>query len=265
MATRTRAVYLVRFFLQFPIRNRAIWKFDPNKIIFPQGSTLRRWWGDCCSPFSLCRNNIFASIFYSILWFFIIRFKTYNLWKSMAFFWKRNSYFRIGLVVKNCIFACRRYNDSFLKFCFSHKEFHIICIVTVISDPFQDRSDRKQSIKLYKENVCFWHFGLKIQSRVKTRILKISWVLSLLLGSKTCCFGPLSDRIRLRSLFGRSCLSPDSLFCRTWGPILAHARFWSKVHPFFTFSSFSLFSTAVKIVALVYAKRTSVIKSRSVS
>ena len=82
---------------------------------------------------------------------------------------------------------------------------------------------------------------------------------------KLVMFGPFSDRIRLRSLFGRSCLSPDSLFCRTWGPILAYARFWSNFHPFFTFSSFSLFSTAVKIVALVYAKRTSVIKSPSVS
>ena len=131
---------------------------------------------------------MFAPILYSILWFFIIRFKTYNLWKSMAFFWKRNSYFRIGLVVKNCIFACHRYNDSFLKFCFSHKDSHTICIAAALSDPHDDRSDRKKSINIYKENVYFWHFGLKIQSRVKTRILKISWVLSLLLGSKTCYF-----------------------------------------------------------------------------
>ena len=80
---------------------------------------------------------------------------------------------------------------------------------------------------------------------------------------KLVIFGPFSDRIRLRPLFGRSGLSPDSLFCRTWGPILAHACFWSNVHLFFTFSSFSLFATAVKIVALVWAKRTSVIKSRS--
>ena len=73
----------------------------------------------------------------------------------MVFFWKRNSYFRIGLVVKNCIFACHRYNDSFLKFCFSHEDFHIICIAAALSDPLDDRSDRKNLINIYKENVYF--------------------------------------------------------------------------------------------------------------
>ena len=73
----------------------------------------------------------------------------------MAFFWKRNSYFRIGLVVKNCIVACHRYNDSFLKLCFSHEDFHTICIAAALSDSLDDRSDRKKSIKIYKENMCF--------------------------------------------------------------------------------------------------------------
>ena len=169
----------------------------------------------------------------------------------MAFFSKWKSHFRIGLVVKNCIVACHRYNDSFWEFCFSCGDPHTICIAAALLDSLYDRSGPKHLIKLYRESVYFLHFGLKNHSRVKTRILKISWVLSLLLWSKTCYFGPFSDRIRLRPLFGRSCLSPNSLFCRTWGPIPVDARCSSKFRFCLTFSSFSRFSTAVKIVALV--------------
>ena len=174
---------------------------------------------------------MFAPMFDSIFWFFTIRLKTYNLWKSMAFFWKRNSYFRIGLVVKNCIVACHRYNDSFLKCCFSHKDFHTTCIAATLSDSLDDRSDPKKSINIYKGNEYFWHFGLNIQLW-KREFLKSVGFSHYFWEVKLVIVGPFSDRIRLRSLFGRSGRSPDSLFCRTWGPILAHARFWSKFHIF---------------------------------
>ena len=49
---------------------------------------------------SLCRDNIFASLCYSILWFFRILLKTYNLWKSMAFFGNGNLIFALEVSSK---------------------------------------------------------------------------------------------------------------------------------------------------------------------
>ena len=101
--------------------------------------------------------------------------------------------------------------------------------------------------KMYISDISVWKFSLAW----KHEFLKSVGFSHYFCEVKLVIFGPFSDRIRLRSLFGRSGLSPDSLFCRTWGPILAYARFSAIFHIFFTFSSFSLFSTAVKIVALV--------------
>ena len=64
----------------------------------------------------------------------------------------------------------------FLECCFSCKDPHTICIAAALSDPFHDRSDRKHLINICKENVSFGQLGLKIQARMKTRIIKISWV-----------------------------------------------------------------------------------------
>ena len=116
-------------------------------LIFTQGFSSRWNRVNCCCAFSLCRDNNFASTFYSIFLFFSKLFKTYNLGKSMRFFSKRKSYFRIGLVAKNWLFACHRCNAFFLKFCSSCKDPHTICIAAVLFNPSFDRSPRTNSIK----------------------------------------------------------------------------------------------------------------------
>ena len=106
----------------------------------------------------------------------------------MPFFRKWKSRSRIGLVAKNVLFACHRDKRSFLEFCFSCKDPHSFCITTAFLDLSDERSSRQNSCNICNTNVYCLHFGQKIESVAKTRILKISWVLSLLLRSKTCYF-----------------------------------------------------------------------------
>ena len=99
----------------------------------------------------------------------------------MPFFRKWKSRSRIGLVAQNVVFACHRDKRSFLEFCFSCKDPHSFCITTALLGLSDERSSRQHLSNICKKNVYFLHFGPKVESVAKTRILKISWVLSLLL------------------------------------------------------------------------------------
>ena len=146
---------------------------------------MRRKRGNCCCAFSLCRDNMFASIFYSIFWFSENSLKRITCENRWPFFEMEISlsHWTCRQKLHFCMSSLQRLFLGILLLVWG-SSYNLHCSCT-FGPPLWPLWSQQLDQIMHGKCISLTSRS-KNHSRVKTRILKISWVLSLLLWSKTC-------------------------------------------------------------------------------